>query len=86
MEVTYLTWTEDNLLRQVSYRVNGRTSRRSRLCVPSPIPLDALAPEAHRTKRPRPVVAPVISSYYVVRQGGKCHWPANSAGLPPSSP
>jgi hypothetical protein len=31
VEVTCLTWTEDNLLRQVSYQASARTSRRGRL-------------------------------------------------------
>jgi hypothetical protein len=30
VEVTYLTWTEDNLLRQVSYQGSGKTSLQSR--------------------------------------------------------
>ena len=30
VEVTYLTWTEDNLLRQVSYQGSEKTSRRGR--------------------------------------------------------
>ena len=39
-EVTYLTWTEDNLLRQVSYQGSERTSRRERSCGLFPIRLD----------------------------------------------
>jgi bifunctional non-homologous end joining protein LigD len=32
VEATYLTWTEDNLLRQVRIRASARTSRRARSC------------------------------------------------------
>ena len=32
MEVTYLTWTEDKLLRQVSYLASGRTSHPGEAC------------------------------------------------------
>jgi ATP-dependent DNA ligase len=41
VEVTYLTWTEDNLLRQVSIRASGRTSPPSKSCGVFPIRLAA---------------------------------------------
>ena len=46
-EVKFLTWTDDNLLRQVVYEVCARTSRRPRCGATCRIRTDNWNPDAH---------------------------------------
>jgi ATP-dependent DNA ligase len=48
-EVKFLTWTDDNLLRQVMYGVCARTSRRPGCAVRCRIRADNWNPDAHRS-------------------------------------
>jgi len=54
-EVTYLTWTEDNLLRQVSYQVSARTSPQDKWFGRFPIRLilEEICAEEQPPARPR---------------------------------
>jgi ATP-dependent DNA ligase len=75
VEVTYLTRTEDNLLRQVSYQGQREDKPARQVVRPVPHPLDARAPLVSKTlslqpKRSRPRKNLIVGTLHLCGSGG----------------